>query len=128
MLRAPVSHPLNRMKVAPVRIFGHKRQMFLDTYACLDTAAGDCICSQELLNLLNLEGEARSTAIMSATGTIENGLAQYLSLEVQGYRTKEIFKIDVIALPQITDLSDHIPSQGDVDRHPHLRGLRIPNH
>ena len=28
----------------------------------------------------------------------------------------------------MTDLTDHIPTQADVDRHPHMRGLKIPDH
>ena len=78
--------------------------------------------------MLNLKGEARPTAVMSATGTTETGSATYLTLKIQGYRTKEIFSIDVIGLRRITDLCEHIPSQADIDRHPHMRGLRIPEH
>ena len=128
MVRAPHPHPLNRMKVAPVRVYGKDRQTYVDTYAVLDTAAGDCLCSQELLDLLGLEGDVRQTAVMTATGTTEMTTAHYLTIEVQGYRTPEIFPIQVIGLENLTDLSEHIPSQGDIDRHPHMRGLKIPNH
>ena len=128
MVRAPRLHPLNRMKVAPVRVYGEGRQSYIDTYAVLDTAAGDCLCSKELLDLLNLKGEARRTAVMAATGTTHVSTAHYLTLEIRGYRTSEIFPIDVIALENLTDLSEHIPSQVDIDRHPHMRGLQIPNH
>ena len=126
MVKAPHPHPLNRMKVAPVRVYGPEK--YIDTYACLDTAAGDCICTRELMEELNLKGEPRQTAIMSATGTTQMSTAHYLTLAIQGYRTKEIFKIDAIALAKMTDLSEHIPSQADIDRHPHMRGLKIPNH
>ena len=116
------------MKVAPVRVFGPGRQTHVDTYACLDSAAGYCLCSQELLSLLGLKGKPRPTAVTSATGTTEVSTANYLSLEIQGYRTNEIFTIDVISLHDMTDLSEHIPSQVDIDRHPHMRGLQIPDH
>ena len=116
------------MRVAPVRIYGTSRLTYIDTYACLDTAAGDCICSQEILDLLNLKGEARPTAVMAATGTVEATTASYLTLDIRGYRTTEIFSIEVIGLSRITDLAEHIPTQGDIDRHPHMRGLSIPQH
>ena len=128
MVQAPHSHPVNRMKVAPVRVYGRNRQTYLDTYAVLDTAAGDCLCSRELMDLLNLTGDARQTAVVSATGTTEVSTAHYLTLDIQGYRTPEIFQIDTIALDNLTDLSEHIPSQADIDRHPHMRGLKIPDH
>ena len=126
MVRAPNPHPLNRMKVAPVRVHGPDK--YIDTYACLDTAAGNCICARELMELLHLKGEPRQTLIMSATGTTEVSTAHHLTLEIQGYRTNEIFQIDTIALDNMTDLSEHIPSQADIDRHPHMRGLKIPSH
>ena len=126
MIKAPHPHPLNRMKVAPVRVYG--RDKYIDTYACLDTAAGDCICAKELIDELNLVGDARETYVTSATGTTEVSTAHYLTLNIQGYRTPDIFKIDVIALDDITDLSEHIPCQADIDYHPHMRGLKIPEH
>ena len=128
MIQAPNSHPLNRMKVAPVRVYGNDRATYVETYAVLDTAAGDCICSRELIDMLGLEGDARPTAVISASGTTEVSVAHYLTLEIRGYRTKEIFPIQVIALNKLTDLSEHIPCQSDIDRHPHLRGLRMPDH
>ena len=114
------------MKVAPVRVYG--KHGYVDTYACLDTAAGDCICSKELIQELNLEGTKQQVSVVSATGATQVSTAQYLTLDIQGYRTPEIFKIDVIALNQMTDLREHIPCQADIDRHPHMRGLRIPDH
>ena len=128
MIQAPNPHPLNRMKVAPIRVYGKGRVTYLDTYAVLDTAAGDCLCSRELMDLLGLEGDPRQTAVISATGTTEVSTAHYLTIEIQGYRTKEIFPIQAIALNNLTNLSEHIPSQSDIDRHPHMRGLKIPDH
>ena len=126
MVQAASSHPLNRMKVAPVRVYGPNRSV--DTYACLDTAAGECICTRELMDLLNLEGEPCRTAVMSATGTTEVSTSHYVNLDIQGYRTMDRYRINAIALDNFTDLSEHIPSQADIDRHPHMRGLRIPSH
>ena len=104
MIQAPNYHPLNRMKVAPVRVYGNDKDTYVDTYAVLDTAAGDCICSRELLDLLGLEGDARPTAVIPASGTIEVSVAQYLTLEIRGYRTEEVFPIEVIALDKLTRL------------------------
>ena len=128
MVQAPRRHPLNRMKVAPVRVFDQRKQMYIDTYAGLDSAAGHCICSSELMNLLNLKGIARRTAVVPVTGTTEVSTLQHLTIDIRGYRTSEIFQIDAIALDRMTDLSEHIPSQADIDRNPHLRGLKIPEH
>ena len=128
MVQAPRPHPLNRMKVAPVRVYGRDRQIYIDTYAVLDTAAGECLCSQELTNMLGLEGVTRQTEVVTATGASEIGLASYLTLEIRGYRTPEIFPIQVVALENLTDLSEHIPTHEDIARHPHMRGLKIPDH
>lgn len=128
MFRAPPPHPLNRMKVAPVRVYGKTRSTYVDTYAALDTAAGHCICSRELMELLDLPGEEQQTSVITATGTIEASTAHKLTLAIQGYRTEDIYPIRAIALETITDLTDQIPSQADVDRHPHMRGLRLPDH
>ena len=52
-----------------------------------------------------------------------------VTLDIQGHRTREMYQINnAIALDNFTDLSDHIPSQADINRHPHKHGLRIPNH
>jgi len=108
MVQASPPHPLNRMKVAPVRVYGPGK--IIDTYACLDTAAGECICTRELMDLLKLKGKACQTAVMSATGTTEVSTSHYVTLNIQGYRTTEIHQINAIALDRFTDLSDHIPS------------------
>ena len=65
---------------------------------------------------------------MSATGTTEVSVAHHLTLEVKGYRTPKVYSIDAIALPNLTDLREHIPTQDDIDRHPHMRGIKIPEH
>ena len=114
------------MKVAPERVFGPEG--CIETYACLDTAAGECLCTRELMEMLGLTGTACQTAVTSATGTTEVSTSHYVNLDIQGYRTGQIYQIKVIALDRFTDLSEHIPSQADVDRHPHMHGLRIPNH
>ena len=128
MIQAIHSHPVNRMKVAPIRVYGKGQATYVDTYAALDTAAGHCLCSKEFTKILGLEGEPRQTAVITASGTTEVSSADYLTVEIRGYRTKEIFPIQVIAMDHFTDLSEHIPSQADIDRNPHMRGLKIPDH
>ena len=116
------------MKVAPVRVYGNDHTTYVDTYAVLDSAAGDCLCSKELMDMLGLEGEPRPTVVIPATGTTEISTAHYLTMDIRGYRTKKVFQIQVIALDKLTDLSEHIPCQADIDRHPHMRGIKIPEH
>ena len=116
------------MKVAPVRVYGPRRQTYVDTYAVLDSAAGYCLCSQELRQMLSLPGEVKETAVTSAIRTTEISLAHYLTVDIRGYRTPKVFSIDVVCPPQLTDLKEHIPTQADIDRHPHLRGIKIPEH
>ena len=128
MIQSTSPHPANRMKVAPVRVYGHDHTTYVDTYAVLDSAAGNCLCSKELMDMLGLEGEPRPTVVIPATGTTEISTAHYLTMDIQGYRTKEVFQIQVIALDELTDLSEHIPCQADIDRHPHMRGIKIPEH
>ena len=120
--------PQARIKVAPVRVYGQSRQNYVDTYAALDDGAAHCLCSTELIQLLGLRGAAQEVIVTTATGTAEPHVSTSLKLQLRGYRTPEIFEIDVLALDALTDLSEHIPSQSDVDRHPHMRGLRIPDH
>ena len=81
------------MQVAPVRVYGQTRNHYVDTYAVLDTAAGDCLCSAALLRLLGLTGRMRETLVTTATGTTELSKAAYLTLDIQGYRTSEVFSL-----------------------------------
>ena len=128
LVSAPDPQARQRIKVAPVRVYGRTRQHYVDTYAALDDGAAQCLCSTDLIRLLGLKGTPQDVIVTTATGTAEPHTSTSLKLELRGYRTPEIFEIDVLALDALTDLSEHIPSQSDVDRHPHMRGLRIPDH
>ena len=92
----------------------------MDTYAAFDDGAAECICSADLIRLLGLRGTAQDVIVTTATGTSEEHRSTRLTLDIQGYRTPEVFRIDAIALDRMTDLTDHIPTQADVDRHPHM--------
>ena len=74
-----------------MRVYSQGRGRYIDTYAALDSAAGDCLCSRELMDLLEICGDARETAVTTATGTTEISTAYYFSLEIRGYRTDEVF-------------------------------------
>ena len=117
-----------RMPVAPVRVSNKATGTFVDTYAVLDTASEFNICSSELADMLNIQGEAVMTSIIGATGSAENGVSQRVNVTVRGYHTNELYDIEAYALTQMTDLRDHIPQVDDIKRYPHLGGLKIPDH
>ena len=116
------------MPVAPVRVSNPTTGRTINTYAALDTAAEYSLCSPGLSELLGLEGEEVMTSVVGATGTAENGESLRVELLLQGYRTPEYHHLTAYALPQMTDLREHIPTRRDVDRYPHLRGIQIPVH
>ena len=116
------------MPVAPVRIINRTSNVFIDTYAVLDTAAEFNICSAELAKLLQLQGDTVITSVIGATGAADEGISQRVTMSLRGYRTTELHEIEAYALTEMTDLRDHIPRVEDIGKYPHLRGLRIPDH
>ena len=120
--------PINRMPVVPVRLSNKVAGHSVNTYAVLDTAAEFNICSTELTEILRLDGKEIVTSVIGATGTAEESVAHMVKLSIRGYRSSEEYDISVYALPAMTNLKDHIPSQMDLKRYSHLRGLDIPHH
>ena len=120
--------PTNRMPVAPVIIFDKSCKKSVSTYAVLDCAATDNLCSEELAQLLGVRGDAVYTTVVSATGTSETETSHWVSLLIRGYHTANNYSIKALAMQSFTDLSSHIPSKHDLTKYPHLRGLTIPSH
>ena len=116
------------MPVAPVRIGGSAQGPFFDTYAVLDSASEENLINRSLADEIGVFGEVLRTSVISATGTVTVSLTQRVNLFLKGYRTDFSHAIEALAIPHMTDLSDHIPSPKDISRNPHLRGIHIPVH
>ena len=116
------------MPVAPVRISGVNGTDAIETYAVLDSAATDSLCSAELVEMLGIDGDEVQSTIITATGAKETEVTKWVSLVVMGYHHVGPYAMRALALRNFTDLSRHIPSPRDIDRYTHLRGLSIPSH
>ena len=129
MLASPASsRPIHRMPVAPVRLSNELSGRYVDTYAVLDTAAEFNLCSAAVTDILDIDGSEILTSVVGATGATEECTAYAVKIDVRGYHTSDETSIEAYALPNMTDLRDHIPSPKDTERYPHLRGLKIPDH
>ncbi|KAK3735155.1 hypothetical protein QZH41_020254, partial [Actinostola sp. cb2023] len=114
--------------IVPVEVNAMGQDKKVLTYAFLDSGSNTSFCTKELMRKLDVKGKATSlslTTMQIANKQIECSL---VSLEVTNLSNSNRVKLPMVysrsSLPVSTDT---IGTQEDVDRWPHLKGIKIPS-
>ncbi|KAK3712224.1 hypothetical protein QZH41_009770, partial [Actinostola sp. cb2023] len=114
--------------IVPVEVNAMGQDKKVLMYAFLDSGSNTSFCTKELMRKLDVKGKATSlslTTMQIANKQIECSL---VSLEVTNLSNSNKVKLPMVysrsSLPVSTDT---IGTQEDVDRWPHLKGIKIPS-
>ena len=116
-----------RLQVIPVCVVDNVSGKCLDTLALLDSGADCHLMVSELSTELGLAGRPIRSEIQLASGRVEVLDTVSMECSVRGVQEEETFTLEnVRVVHALPDLGNSIPSQSDVDRNPHLAGIKIP--
>ena len=115
-----LSHRKVWLKVVPVHVWGPDRSRCITTYGFLDEGSDTTLCSQDLVDTLNLKGKKVMFSLSTLHGTNEQKGCS-VDIVVKGVNeSKELFLREVIAVSDLPDLEDSIPTRNDVKHYPEL--------
>ena len=98
-----------------------------DILALLDSGADCHLMCKGLSSELGLTGKPLQAKIQLADGRVENLNTLSSECSVRGILEEEVFTLEnVRVVPRLPGLSSSILSQRDIDRNPHLDGMKIP--
>ncbi|XP_060753769.1 uncharacterized protein LOC132864368 [Neoarius graeffei] len=115
------------LAIVPVRVKAKKGNKVLTCYAFLDPGSNASFCTNKLANSLNLQGK-NVNILLTTMGDQKTVSCKVLpDLEVSSLEGDDFVGLTgVFTQRAIPASQENIPTQEDVDRWPHLRGVRIP--
>ena len=115
-----------RLMVLPVRVYDEDHTTFVDTYGFLDSGSEMSFCTTSLMKKLHLKGKEVTKNIVGLSGScLHHG--RMVSLSMKGLAESNVIRIrNVFAIDALPKLAESIPSNNDVKRYEHLRGLNFP--
>ncbi|KAL7874304.1 hypothetical protein SRHO_G00052740 [Serrasalmus rhombeus] len=116
------------LAIVPVRVKAKKGNKVLTCYAFLDPGSNASFCTNKLANNLNLQG-TNVNILLTTMGDQKAVSCKVLpDLEVSSLEGDDFVELNgVFTQRAIPASQENIPTQEDVDRWPHLRGVRIPS-
>jgi len=113
-----------RLMVLPVRVYDEDLNKFVDTYGFLDSGSEMSFCTTSLRKL-QLQGKEVTKNIVGLSGSrLHRG--SMVSFSMKGLESNVISIRNVFAIDALPKLAESIPSNNDIERYEHLRGLHFP--
>ena len=109
--------------VVPVRVSSPQSPVSFTTYAMLDSASDISVCTEKLLDKMNISGTSDEMTVLTIAS--KNKLkTKHVSLTVESLDRKESISLpDVWSVPKFQLSQKKIPKKEDFDRWPHLQGI-----
>ncbi|XP_076825039.1 uncharacterized protein LOC143470665 [Clavelina lepadiformis] len=115
-----------RLKVVPVRAWGHNMRKPVECYAFLDEGSDTSFCSDRLSKQLGLQGPKVQLHISCINGE-ESQQSKMVSLSIQGLTETAVIDLEeVMTLSCLPKLKRSILTNKDVTRYSYLEGLQFP--
>ena len=113
-----------RLMVVPIRVYDTRK--YVDTYAFIDPGSEMSFCTKRLTKRLGLTGTEVTEKIIGITGS-QCHLGNMVPISVKGLIETNVISIpDAFILNQLPKVAESIPSDLDVSRYSHLKGLEFP--
>jgi len=97
---------------------------FVDTYGFLDSGSEMSFCTTSLRKL-QLQGKEVAKNIVGLSGSrLHRG--SMVSFSMKGLESNVISIRNAFAIDALPKLAESIPSNNDIERYEHLRGLHFP--
>lgn len=123
-----VTNASTALAIVPVhvRVKGSSQSVLVNAF--LDNGSDTSFCTHGLLSRLGVEG-IRTTIMLTTMGENAKEMKSCIvkNLEISDiYESKYYDLPDVFTRPTIPISTEDIPTQGDVERWPHLKGVYLP--
>lgn len=115
------------LAIVPVRVKAKKGNKVLTCYAFLDPGSNASFCTNKLANDLHLQGK-NVNILLTTMGEQKAVSCKAVSdLEVSSIEGDDFIELTEVFAQKVIPVSkENIPTQEDVDKWPHLQGVRIP--
>ena len=116
------------LAIVPVRVKIKGSLQTVETYAFLDSGSNTSFCTEDLLEKLNSQGCKTNISLTTMLGEatpIECSVVELQIFDLDGQNQVEMPK--VYSTPRLPIRKECIGNQEDVDRWPHLTGIKIPH-
>ena len=114
------------LPVVPVKVRAKGSNTLLRTYAFLDGGSNTTFCSDQLLKDLGARGIGTTLTLTTMERENSTKASSLVQLEVFDLDENNFIELPLVfSTPVLPVSSESVPRQEDVDRWPHLKGVRI---
>ena len=115
------------LAVVPVKVKAPRQVLALETYAFLDSGSNSSFCSEDLAHQLGLSGQQTTLALTSMEKENSRAESHIVRLEVLDLEEENLVELPMVFIrPKLPVSADNAANQKDIDRGPHLAGIKTP--
>ena len=115
------------MAIVPVLIKAKEGQSVVETYAFLDSGSNTSFCTESLLEKLNAKGKQTKLTLRTLQGEENSAECSPVSLQISDLHQENTVKLpEVYSRSNLPIPAEAIATQQDVNRWPHLKGVKMP--
>ena len=115
------------LALVPVKVKAPGSDVTMKTYAFLDNGSNASFCSEELATQLGLSGRPTPLTLTTMEREESKSASRVVSLQVMDLEEENAVELScVFTRPKLPVEVENGAQQEDVDRWPHLAGIRIP--
>ena len=125
-ITAPSQIKMVRLMVTPVQVYSNDQTDFVDTYSFLDGGSNISLCTTNLMQRLKLRGAEVTTKIEGVTGS-KHHQGFVVAMKLKGLQETELISLpSVLAVKELPNFKESIPTNKVVSKYNHLTGLNFP--
>ena len=114
------------LPVVPVKVRAKGSDTMVHTYAFLDGGSNTSFCSDQLMKQLGIKGINTTLSLTTMERENSTKKSALVQLEVFDFDENNFIELPLVfSAPKLPIASESIPSQDDVDRWPHLKGIHV---
>ena len=114
------------LPVVPVKVRAKGGDTMVHTYAFLDGGSNTSFCSDQLIKQLRIKGINTTLSLTTMERENSTKRSALVQLEVFDFDENNFIELPLVfSTPKLPIASESIPSQDDVDRWPHLKGIHV---
>lgn len=115
------------LSIVPVQVKSCKGQKVIQTYAFLDPGSSATFCSEHLMHRLKLKGK-KTNILLKTMGNQRSVSSSILTgLEVSSLYNDIFYSLpEVFTQEKMPVSKDNMVTEGDLDKWPYLKGVKIP--
>ncbi|XP_067047856.1 uncharacterized protein [Acropora muricata] len=114
------------LPVVPVKVRAKGGNALISTYAFLDGGSNTTFCSDQLLGDLGVRGVDTTLSLTTMERENSKKASSLVQLEVFDLDENNFIELPLVFSTSVLPISSEcVPRQEDVDRWPHLKGIRI---